>query len=351
MSRPGHPEPLCSVVVPVRDRCGLVGETLASLARQTEPRWEALLVDDGSLDGTLAVLEAAARQDGRFRVLRQAAAGASAARNRGVADARGAYVLFLDSDDLLDPRALEGRLAALSADPRLDFVVAPAGVFDRHPEDARFLFNTEADEADLDRFLKLDTPWLPGGVLWRREVLERIAPWDEDLLSWTDWAFHIDALSAGLRYRRLSSPDWSWRRPRGGSLSRAMWRADHMRNHRIAIERAVRMLRARGVLTDARRAMLTGLLFFVARSLRAESAEQALEIWDVVRRERLAGAWTRRCGRWYLRTRRRRSPTRRIARHVIRHRWPAAYRFRHSETVWTTPLGTAPVPAVAAPTA
>lgn len=74
---------------------------------QTCPDWEAILVDDGSPDGCGALCDAAARQDARFRVIHQKNAGVGAARNAGLAAARGTYVQFLDSDDALEPQMVE----------------------------------------------------------------------------------------------------------------------------------------------------------------------------------------------------------------------------------------------------
>ena len=93
-----------SVVIPARDAATTVGDTLDSLLAQTRTDWEAIVVDDGSTDGTSAIVEAYARRDKRFRLLSDGrpAEGASAARNRGIASATGRWLLFLDSDDWLD---------------------------------------------------------------------------------------------------------------------------------------------------------------------------------------------------------------------------------------------------------
>jgi succinoglycan biosynthesis protein ExoO len=85
-----------------------VGAAVASVLRQTEGSLELLLADDGSDDGSEGAARAAARGDARLRWLPGAARGGpSAARNRALDAARGAWVAVMDSDDLLHPRRLE----------------------------------------------------------------------------------------------------------------------------------------------------------------------------------------------------------------------------------------------------
>lgn len=100
--------PFYSLVMPVFNREHLVGATLESVRTQTESDWEIIVVDDGSTDETLAILEDyQARSGEKMRVLQQSNKGPGAARNVAVAAARGRYIAFLDSDDLLFPWTLE----------------------------------------------------------------------------------------------------------------------------------------------------------------------------------------------------------------------------------------------------
>jgi glycosyltransferase involved in cell wall biosynthesis len=109
--------PRVSVVIPTRNRRGLLVETIASVRRQEGVTWELLVVDDASTDDTAAYL--AGLQDPRITVLTQAQASErSAARNRGLQAARGEFVMFLDDDDLLRPAALLRLAEALDQAPR-----------------------------------------------------------------------------------------------------------------------------------------------------------------------------------------------------------------------------------------
>ncbi len=109
---PADGRPLVSVIVPVRNRPGAVRRAIASVQAQTLDSWEIVAVDDGSTDDTRAVLTGMATFDERITVLSGRGAGVSAARNLGIASARGDLVAFLDSDNLWQPDYL--RVMALS---------------------------------------------------------------------------------------------------------------------------------------------------------------------------------------------------------------------------------------------
>lgn len=116
---PSAAGPTISVVMPVRDVADHLPAALASLLFQDHRELEVIVVDDGSIDGTVAAAERIAGQDSRVRVLRHATSGgAYAARNRGLAEARGDYVTFHDGDDWSHPQKLSLQLAALLRQPR-----------------------------------------------------------------------------------------------------------------------------------------------------------------------------------------------------------------------------------------
>ncbi|WP_299694785.1 glycosyltransferase [uncultured Tateyamaria sp.] len=109
--------PLISVIVPIYDVADHVGACIASLRAQIHRDFEVLMIDDGSPDDSATRAQEAAGDDPRFRLIRQDNAGLSAARNRGLDAARGAYVAFVDSDDTLCPDFLSLMLAALTDHP------------------------------------------------------------------------------------------------------------------------------------------------------------------------------------------------------------------------------------------
>ncbi len=99
--------PLVSIVMPIYNAEEYLVETLDGLAKQTLTDFEVIFVDDGSQDGTMAVLEDFAQKDSRARILRQDHRYAGAAMNLGMQYVRGKYLLFLDADDCFMPKMLE----------------------------------------------------------------------------------------------------------------------------------------------------------------------------------------------------------------------------------------------------
>jgi glycosyltransferase involved in cell wall biosynthesis len=125
--------PRVSVVLPAYDEPEFLVDAVRSVRAQTMPDFELLVVDDGSPreDAIREAFREAAAGDPRARLIRQVNAGGSAARNRGIAEARGAWIAFLDHDDRWLPRKLEAQLAAAdAADERPGLVFCQFREFD-----------------------------------------------------------------------------------------------------------------------------------------------------------------------------------------------------------------------------
>lgn len=99
--------PAISVIMPIYNVEPYLRECLDSILAQTFRDFEVLAVDDGSTDSSGAILDEYAAKDSRVKPIHQANAGAAAARNNGMAQAQGKYLMFLDSDDFFEPDMLE----------------------------------------------------------------------------------------------------------------------------------------------------------------------------------------------------------------------------------------------------
>lgn len=124
-----RPDPVVTVVVPTYNRAGLIGAAIDSVLRQTYSDFEIIVVDDGSTDDTEAVVGA---YGDRVRYVRTSNGGSGHARNVGMRHARGRYLTFLDSDDLLYPYALELETSLLDRFPDVAMVCAEMTGFDDH---------------------------------------------------------------------------------------------------------------------------------------------------------------------------------------------------------------------------
>jgi len=123
---------MISVIVAAYNAERYLQACVDSLWAQSYPKWEAIIIDDGSQDGTLALAHRLAEQDPRLAVIHQANGGRAAARNVGLAhlSSHSQYILFFDSDDELEPEALAVLLSALEEHPDAAGVCGTCGLID-----------------------------------------------------------------------------------------------------------------------------------------------------------------------------------------------------------------------------
>jgi glycosyltransferase involved in cell wall biosynthesis len=208
-----------SVITPAWNAAAYVRETIASVRAQTVADWEWLIVDDGSSDATVAIIQAEAATDPRIRLLQQPNTGPSAARNRGMREARGSYFAFLDSDDVWQPGFLEAQLRVFREHPDTHLVTATAinrgGPFDGQPTRpaAHGTPVLSLEELILDETSAFIM------TVFRREVFDAIGGFDESQWTSEDYDFWLRAAQAGFVFRRNPAP-LGWYRIRTESLSR-----------------------------------------------------------------------------------------------------------------------------------
>ncbi|HEY0890378.1 MAG TPA: glycosyltransferase [Nocardioides sp.] len=206
--------PLLSVVVPVYDVVDYLPASLDSILRQPVSDFELLVVDDGSTDGSAAVLADYARRDPRFRVLTQENAGQSVARNRAVAQARGEFLTFVDPDDELPADAWGSMLATLRR-TRSDFVV---GNVERVEGERRFTTPLMARNHTEDRLrLRIeDRPLMLADVFVWNKIFRR-SFWVEHGITFPEGVRYEDqvaltqAFLAADRFDVLSEVVYEWR--------------------------------------------------------------------------------------------------------------------------------------------
>jgi len=218
---PGNP--YISVIIPNYNRGDLLGETLGSLVSQDYQEWEAIVVDDGSDDNSEDIVKTFIQQDRRisFYKRERMPSGAPVCRNIGISHAKGRFLIFLDSDDLLKSFALSQRAAIILKEPDYDFWVFPILMFRKDPQKANVLWNVDNGKQDLHRFLILDAPWQTSGPVWRKEAVEKIGGFTEGLACWQDVDFHLKALTSGLKGKKFyqEQPDILYRQHETQSVS------------------------------------------------------------------------------------------------------------------------------------
>jgi glycosyltransferase involved in cell wall biosynthesis len=220
------PSPLISIVTPAFDVAPFVADTIRSARAQHMSDWEMILVDDGSRDGTARAAEHAAEGDPRIRILRQANAGVSVARNAGIAAARGEALLFLDADDWLAPDALRRLDTALRAAPDAALAYGPwAAVAEAaRPGDLPLTLKTGPFPAGdvLEQLLVRNLLVNGGHALIRREALDAAGSFRPGIRYGEDWECWV-RLALGGRFARVAGrAPLLFVRERSGSAYRRM---------------------------------------------------------------------------------------------------------------------------------
>ena len=203
---------MVSVVIPVYNSEKYLRECMESIVNQTLREIEILCVNDGSTDGSLAILEAYSAVDPRITIISQDNRGVSSARNHGIRCAQGDYVYFIDSDDTLDTTALE-KAADLAVKNRLDVLVF---AYDRvyeceelrqaFPDPPHNIGESPEVGAGVEYLkamndLKLYTP-----VVWR--AVFRTAFLREQGISFEEGFIHEDYLFSFLAYMNAERVLW-----------------------------------------------------------------------------------------------------------------------------------------------
>lgn len=206
--------PSISVLLPVRNGAATLARALTSIRGQSDAAWELVAVDDGSTDGTRALLEAAAREDARIRIHTQPALGLVAALNAGLAAARGEFIARLDADDESHPERLARQTAHLRAHPEHGLVSCLVDFGGDRAANAGYALhvdwlNTVRSPAEiaLNRFV--ESPLAHPSVMFRRGLVTqhggyRAGDFPEDYELWLRW------LDAGVAMAKVPETLLTW---------------------------------------------------------------------------------------------------------------------------------------------
>jgi len=275
MTPEGRPR-LVSTVIPTHNRGRLIVETLESLYEQTYRPMEILIADDGSTDDTAGRVAAWSREHHRpgsfeVRYLPQENCGAPAARNLGLVESRGAFIQFLDSDDLVGSRKIEREVewlrtrrpgTAAYAGWRY-FASTPAGI-DVYGELPALV---ESDA--LRQWIAMEAFVPPHAVLWFREDCTALGPWDETLAADQDGDYMLRFLLRGGTLTRCPEA-WVYYRTytnHAGGIRTS--RNKRTFEARVAVTRRVEeCLRARGQHTAYSAALAVRYAILARRSAR-----------------------------------------------------------------------------------
>lgn len=217
-----------SVIIPVYNAERYLTQCLDSVLGQTLQDIEVICVDDGSTDGSVAILKSYAARDSRVRLIRQKNGGAGAARNQGLREATGEYLSFLDSDDFFEPDMLE-KAVARAREFHTDIVVFNSDQF--HMDKQSFVqVPWVMVKSDLPPYMPFTYRQLTGNVflsfvgwawdkLYRRDFVLEHDLWFQEQRTTNDMLFVFSALVVAKRIAVLDEVLAHQRRGSGDSLS------------------------------------------------------------------------------------------------------------------------------------
>lgn len=214
---------LVSVVIPCYNASRFLDETIASVQKQSGVDWELIVVDDGSTDTSRDLITAwQLRLGDRLRSHFGPNRGVSAARNKGTVMARGDFIQYLDSDDLLRPSTLKHRVQALAQGADVAYCdwqkLVENADGNYHPGEvvARKIEDVHA-RCEIALFTNFWAP--PAALMYRRAVVDKIGGWNLTLPVIQDARFLLDAALVGAQFVYLPGTGADYRVPSGNSLS------------------------------------------------------------------------------------------------------------------------------------
>ena len=179
-----------SVVIPVYNNESTISQSIESVINQTYRDWELIIVDDGSMDNSMEICLEYQKKDERIRVIKGEHKGVSAARNRGIKEARYDLIAFNDADDLWRNDKLDKQMKKMSEDNyglvycRYEYVTSTIKKYVPSMDCTKKDLEGDIFESLWD-YNKIGTPT----ILLRKQVLDKIGMFNENLQSLEDWEF------------------------------------------------------------------------------------------------------------------------------------------------------------------
>lgn len=186
-------ETMVSIIIPTYNRANLIGETLDSIIAQTYENWECVVVDDGSDDNTDEVLKKYCDKDSRIQYYHRPEEhlpGGNGARNYGFKLAKGEYINWFDSDDLMVENRLELMMNKFFDNPNLDFCLSDSIVIDNNHNILTYLRINNGQKGNLfERYILKKIKFSTINPLFKRDFIENKDLFNEKTLRGQEFEF------------------------------------------------------------------------------------------------------------------------------------------------------------------
>ncbi|OFZ00607.1 MAG: hypothetical protein A3K10_03660 [Bacteroidetes bacterium RIFCSPLOWO2_12_FULL_31_6] len=202
---------LVSIIIPCYNAEKYIAETIASVINQTYSNWELIIVNDGSTDNSIAILNQFLEKEIRIQLINKTNSGVSDTRNKGLEVASGEFVTFLDADDVWHITNLEKKVNFLTSTD-YDVVYSYCQMMDENSNTLDEILKGENDPI-VEDFLSLKANYntAPSGVVFKKQVLEKIKGYDTNLSNNADQDILIQTLAQGFKIDVIQEVLWDYR--------------------------------------------------------------------------------------------------------------------------------------------
>ena len=229
---------LISLICPSYNRASFLEACVAPAVACGELEVEFLIVDDCSTDSTMEAVRRlqslhSVEKIRHFRLEKNS--GAQVARNRGIAEARGGFLMFVDSDDMLVPEGVLQVLRHLQAEPDLDYAYGKVLMTDEalQPLPGKVPVGAAFEKVPVE---VAGYHWHTMGPIYRRCCIEKVGPWNLDLTGSQDWEYQARVKLFGGRGEFVDALVGYWRQHTGGRVGTRSFRPDYVRSVMKACE-------------------------------------------------------------------------------------------------------------------
>jgi GT2 family glycosyltransferase len=214
--------------------------------------------------------------------------GAPVCRNLGVHYATSDYIVFLDSDDMVDKNFISKRKEIIERFFDNDAWIFPVQVFYNTPGDSKLLWNVFNENNDLDRFLNADPPWHTSSPVWKKNSFLNTGGFDEELLCWQDWEIHLRALILGIKYEKIKQkPDIFYRMHLGDAIRKKNTSYESLLSRFEAVQKCYHLIKTKQALSKKRKYYFAKLLMNILIFLLKIKPHEKAVIIDFIKKENI----------------------------------------------------------------
>lgn len=244
--------PLVSIIIPSFNRESLISETLDSVKKQIYKNWECIVVDDGSIDGTVELIEEFVKKDARFKLFKRdrEPKGANTCRNIGFKYTKGIYINWFDSDDIMLPNFISSKVSKLEGNLNIEMVVCKGINFSTNPYhefQRKYILKSNSLFCD---YMESKIKFFTGGPLFRKSFLQAQPKlFNEGQLKHQETEFFFRLLlSINSNYGTINNSLFKIRTHDNNITSKVQWQQDVIITSKVRLNR-YRLLKKKDLLS------------------------------------------------------------------------------------------------------